>query len=60
VKALGKRKFHRIISQELLISFPMKELKISLVGIATEPKLRLSKNVPIKTKLKNRNSILFF
>ncbi len=60
VKAFGKRKFHKIISQEVLISFPIIELKISVVGMETEPKLRLSKNVPIKAKLKKTKSILCF
>lgn len=60
VMAFGRRKFHKMISQEVLISFPIIELKISTVGMETEPKLRLSRNVPIKAKLKKMKSILCF
>lgn len=60
VMALGSRKFHRMISQDVLISLPMIELKISVVGIETEPKLTFKRNVPIKTKVKKKNSILYF
>jgi hypothetical protein len=58
--ALGSRKFHRMISQDVLISLPKIELKISIVGIETEPKLTFKRNVPSKTKTKTMNSILFF
>ncbi len=60
VNALGNRKFQRMISQEFLISFPKIESKIALIGIETEPKLTLSKNIQSKLMLKNRNIILFF
>lgn len=58
VIALGKRKFHKIISHDFLISLPVKVPIMASNGIETEPTDKFKRKQKIKAIPRQRNNIL--